>query len=83
MKKLVVVLCVAAVAFAFTSCKKDDKSSCKCTGSYTTSIGVAIPVGPIDVGDYSGTECELYKYNWEAIVPGEYLDNFTHTCKSE
>ena len=83
MKKLLVVLCIAAVAFAFTSCKKENKSSCKCSGSYTTSIGVAIPVGPVDVGDYTGTDCELYDWKWQSLVPSEYAQNFTHTCKSE
>jgi len=86
MKKLLVVLCVAAVAFAFTSCKKDDKTSCKCSGYYTTDIGIAIPIppnGPVSVGDYSGTECTLYDWKWESLVPAEYAHNFTHTCKSE
>jgi len=80
MKKVLVVLSIAAVAFAFTSCKK---TSCKCSGSYTTELGVAIPVGPVNVGDYTGTECELYDWQWQSLVPSEYAQNFTHTCKSE
>jgi len=83
MKKLVVVLCVVAVAFAFTSCKKENKSSCKCKGSYTLN-GVSIPLGPVNVGDYSGTACEMYDWNWQDLIPSsEYVDNFKYTCKSE
>ena len=84
MKKLVVVLCVAAVAFAFTSCDKETKKgTCRCSGTYTVN-GVSIPVGPVTVGDYTGTECTLYDWDWAALVPGEHLDNFNFTgCKSE
>jgi hypothetical protein len=86
MKKLVVVLCVAAVAFAFTSCDKETKKgTCKCSGTYALN-GVLIPVpptGPVTVGDYTGTECTLYDWDWTSLVPGEHLDNFTYTCKSE
>jgi hypothetical protein len=87
MKKLVVVLCVVAVAFAFTSCKKDNKSSCRCSGTYTyqNMTYPVPPVGTVNVGDFTGTQCETYKWeNWEIYLPSsEYVDNFKYTCKSE
>ena len=85
MKKLLVVLCIAAVAFAFTSCKKENKVSCKCTGTYTLQ-GIPLTLGPYPVGDYSGTECQLYDWNWLSLIPTAsqpYVENFTYTCKSE
>jgi len=87
MKKVLVVLCVAAVAFAFTSCKKDSssgtKSSCQCTGTYTLQ-GIPLSLGPIGVGNITPEQCEVYDWNWAALLPtSQFIQDFDYTCKSE
>jgi len=72
MKKLFVVLCVAAIGFAFTSCKKE----CVCTGTQTL-LGEETNV-EVKVGEMSKKDCEAYKY--EVKTEGVEVNV---TCKSE
>ncbi|MCL2289346.1 MAG: hypothetical protein FWC34_01385 [Bacteroidetes bacterium] len=70
MKKLLVVLAIAAIGFA--SCKK----SCVCTGSVTVD-GITEQVVEMHVGDMSKSDCEKHVY---ATPPGA---TSTVKCKSE
>ena len=54
MKKLFVVLCVAAIGFAFTSCKKD------CVCNWTGKDLPAEITKDIDAGKMSKKDCEAY-----------------------
>jgi len=70
MKKLFLVLGVAAVCFCATSCKKD----CKCSGTIkSTVLGVTSEstLPPTSVGEMSSSACNAYEYKSPGLsVPG-------------
>ena len=80
MKKLLVVLGVVAVGFAFTSCKKD----CICNSKVLDADGkvVEFPGTMKDqsVGELSKSDCEAYKV--PALSLGEGY-KFEFECKSK
>ena len=65
MKKLLVVLGVVAVGFAFTSCKKD----CVCTGTVKVEGQADVKVDQ-NVGSMKSADCknDLYKFTKPAGV---------------
>ena len=73
MKKLLVVVAVVAVGFAFTSCKKD----CVCSGKVTV-LGIETVVPEYSAGEMSTADCEAVKY--AAAAPGAVVDV---KCKSK
>ncbi len=74
MKKLLAVVAVVAVGFAFTSCKKD----CVCSGTVKIDGLPDITVPETPVGEMSTSDCKAYNYDYG--TPGAKADI---TCKSK
>jgi hypothetical protein len=82
MKKVFLVLCVAAIGFAFTSCKKD----CVCSGSYKIEIDGIDPIEytlpATSVGEMKVSDCESYDWKYDGATPGATV-TYDITCKAE
>jgi hypothetical protein len=82
MKKLFVVLAVAAFCFGTTSCKKD----CICSGTVKSEVSglepITTSIPSTNVGKMSKADCEAYKYPYETTVPGATV-TVDVTCKAE
>ena len=73
MKKLVVLLAIAAISFGFTSCKKN----CTCTGTSVMKIEGEEDVKTnvnYSAGKMSKSECESYKYVGGITMPGATIE---------
>ena len=80
MKKVFLVLCVVAIGFAFTSCKKD----CKCSGSYEYTLldePYKIEIPEYSAGELKKADCEAVTFTLPAGLPDDV--KLTFTCKSE
>jgi len=82
MKKLFLLLGVAAFCFAATSCKK----SCVCEGTYKGEVEGIDPIEytlpPTTVGEMSKADCESFKWGIPVELPG-YTYTYDITCKAE
>ena len=63
MKKILVILTVAAIGFAFTSCTKERE--CLCSGKYSILGLPDVTVTDVPVGEMSASDCRAYKYKVE------------------
>ena len=69
MKKILVILTVAAIGFAFTSCTKERE--CLCSGKYSI---LGLPDFKVEdsIGEMSPADCKAHKYS--VNVPGAVVD---------